>query len=190
LAEAIEPRFSALVWTAAASGLRFGELTGLDRSRIDLKNRTIRVDRALAPIKGDGPTLGPPKSGAAYRTVALPQQACDILAAHMESFVAPSSDAAIFTSVKGRPLINGYFAPYWRRAKRKAGVDDSIRFHDLRHLAGTTAASAGGSLREIMARMGHASSHAALRYLKAAEDRDRELAVAIGDRIDGSRSSQ
>lgn len=188
LAESIEPKFLALVWTAAASGLRFGELTGLDRSRIDLGNRTIRVDRALAAIKGDGPVLGPPKSAAAYRTVALPAQACEILAAHMETYVAASSESLIFTSVKGSPLLNRYFAPYWQLAKISADVDQTVRFHDFRHLAGTTAASAGGSLREIMARMGHASSDAALRYLKAAEDRDRELAVAIGDRISSVRS--
>ena len=70
LAQAIEPRFSALVWVAATSALRFGELTGLDRSRVDLENGTVRVDRALAFQKGAGPTLGPPKSDAAYRVVA------------------------------------------------------------------------------------------------------------------------
>jgi integrase len=45
------------------------------------------------------------------------------------------------------------------------------RFHDLRHLAGTAAATAGASLREVMARMGHSSSAASLRYLKSAKGR-------------------
>ena len=180
LANSIDPRFSALVWTAAISGLRFGELTGLDRSRVDLAKRTLRVDRALGFVKGAGPTFGEPKSNAAYRTVALPEQACQLLEAHMQHYTAPGKGALVFTSVKGSPLLNRYFAPSWERAKRKADIDASVRFHDLRHLAGTTAASTGALLREVMARMGHASSDASLRYLKAAESRDREIAHAMG----------
>jgi integrase len=154
LAEVIEPRFSAFVWTAAVSGLRFGELTGLDRRRINLDTGDIRVDRALGFVKGAGPSIGPPKSDAAHRVVAIPQHTRELLEAHLESFVGPGPNALVFTSVKGGALLNRYFGPYWRRAKATAGIDQAVRFHDLRHLAGTEAASAGASLREIMARMG------------------------------------
>jgi len=183
LADAIEPRFRVLVWTAAISGLRFGELTALDRARVDVDAATLRVDRALGFVKGHGPTFGPPKSDAAHRIVAIPSQLAVMVSVHLETFTGPEMDALVFTSATGSPLLNRYFAPPWRRAKRAAGVDDAVRFHDLRHLAGTTAAAAGASLREVMARMGHASSDAALRYLKAAEDRDREIATSIGDRL-------
>ena len=180
LATAIEPRFAALVWTAAVSGLRFGELTALDRARVDLDAGAIRVDRALAQINGQGPTFGLPKSDAAFRTVAIPEQICDVLRTHIDTYVDPEPTAILFTSVKGSLLVNRYFAPYWHRAKLAAEVESGVRFHDLRHLAGTTAATAGASLREVMARMGHASSDASLRYLKAAETRDRAIAEAIG----------
>lgn len=43
-ADAIEPRFRALVWVGATSGLRYGELTGLTRRHVDLEDRTLRVD--------------------------------------------------------------------------------------------------------------------------------------------------
>ena len=133
--------------------------------------------------KGDGPTLGPPKSDAAYRVVALPATITDLLRAHVAEYTDASPSALVFTSVQGIPLLNRYFAPIWVRAKRAAGVDDSVRFHDLRHFAGNVAASSGASLREIMSRMGHSSSDASLRYLKAGEDRDREVANAIEHRI-------
>ena len=71
----------------------------------------------------------------------------------------------------------------WTRAKQAAGVDESVRFHDLRHLAGTTAAASGASVKESMARMGHASSDASLRYLAASERRDAEVAAAMEARI-------
>ncbi|MDZ4827022.1 MAG: site-specific integrase [Actinomycetota bacterium] len=43
LADAVEPRFRALVLAAAFAGLRFGELAALTRARIDLDERTITV---------------------------------------------------------------------------------------------------------------------------------------------------
>lgn len=185
LAEVIHPRFSALVWTAASSGLRFGELSGLTLNHVDLDAARVRVDQSLTFIAGRGPSLGPPKSDAAYRTVSLPGTTRDILLTHVSTYVDRDPNAFVFTTVTGRPLLNRYFAPYWRRAKADAGVDATVRFHDLRHLAGTTAASAGASLREIMNRMGHASSDAALRYLKASEQRDAEIANAIDNRLAG-----
>ncbi|MGE0877332.1 MAG: tyrosine-type recombinase/integrase [Acidimicrobiia bacterium] len=101
----------------------------------------------------------------------------------IETFTGPETDALVFTSLKGSPLLNRYFAPSWAEAKAAAGVKDDVRFHDLRHFAGTMAATAGASLKEIKARMGQASSDAAIRYLKAAESRDQEIADAIEARL-------
>jgi len=185
ISDAIHPRFGALVWVGATSGLRFGELTGLTRRHVDLDERTLRVEQALTFIRGEGPTLGPPKSAAAHRTVTIPATAAQVLAGHIDTYVAHEGDAFIFTSVKGSPLLNRYFSPYWKRALKTADLDDDTRFHDLRHLAGTSAATAGASLREIMARMGHASSDASLRYLQASERRDSEIADAIELRMSG-----
>lgn len=185
IADAIHPRFRALVWVGATSGLRYGELTGLTRRHIDIDDRSLRVDQALAFVRGEGPALGPPKSSAAHRTVVVPGGIAEMLAAHLDEHVDDDRDALVFTSVKGSPLLNRYFAPYWKRALREAGLDETIRFHDLRHHAGTSAATAGASLREIMARMGHATSDASLRYLKASARRDAEIADAIEQRMNG-----
>lgn len=183
IAAAIDARFAALVWVAAASGLRFGELSGLTRRHVDLDARTLRVEQALAFEKGRGPTLGAPKSTAAYRTVEIPDFAVDALDAHLAAFTDDEPDALVFTSLKAKPLLNRYFSPYWRRACSAAGVRDDLRFHDLRHLAGTSAATAGASVKEIMARLGHSSPEASLRYLKVSERRDGEIADKIQARM-------
>ncbi len=54
IAEAIHPRFSALVWVGATSGLRFGELTGLTRRHVDLEraNAAGRTGAHLRPRPG------------------------------------------------------------------------------------------------------------------------------------------
>jgi integrase len=159
LADAIEPRFSALVWLAASTGLRFGELSGLIPDDLDLHDpsaASVRVHRALAFQRGRGAVIGAPKTDSAYRSVSIPEPVVERLVEHCDQFVGViDADALVFMSVRGRPLANSYFAPFWRRARAAVGLND-VRFHDLRHLAGTEAASAGASLREVMARMGHA----------------------------------
>ncbi len=177
----IEPEFGALVWCAATSGLRFGELTAL--RRCDLDGAQVSVSRSLAFVKGVGPVFGLPKTSSGERVVALDPTTLDILRTHLDTFTPPEPDALIFRSVKGSSLLNRYFQPSWDRAKRRAEVNTEIRFHDLRHLAGTTAASAGASTKEIMARLGHSTPDASLRYLEATAARDIEIAAGMGDRI-------
>jgi integrase len=50
LAGAIHPRFECLVWTAAASGLRFEELAGLSVDHVNLDRSELRVSHPRAPI--------------------------------------------------------------------------------------------------------------------------------------------
>lgn len=64
-------------------------------------------------------------------------------------------------------------------------VQDSLRFHDLRHTGNTLAASTGASTKELMARMGHASPRAALIYQHATANRDTEIAARLSAMIDG-----
>jgi len=56
---------------------------------------------------------------------------------------------------------------------------EGLRFHDLRHTAGTLSAQTGATTKEIMARLGHASARAAMVYQHATEDRDRLIAERL-----------
>jgi integrase len=59
-----------------------------------------------------------------------------------------------------------------------AGRPD-LRFHDLRHTGAVLAAATGASLAELMARLGHGTAAAALRYQHAAQDRDQTIAAQV-----------
>jgi integrase len=69
----------------------------------------------------------------------------------------------------------------WQPATRAAGVE-GLRVHDLRHTAGTLATAAGGSLREVMDRLGHSTTVAAVRYQHVMIDRDAAIASEL-DRL-------
>jgi integrase len=68
----------------------------------------------------------------------------------------------------------------WLPALRRAEVP-VVHFHDLRHTGNTLTAAAGANLRELMARMGHSSTRAALIYLHSSDERQRQIADALGD---------
>src|SRR5664280_1356657 len=51
--------------------------------------------------------------------------------------------------------------------------------HDLRHTRAVLAGQTGATLAELMARLGHSTPGAAMRYQHAAPDRDKAIAEAL-----------
>ncbi len=183
LAAAVEPRHRALVLTAALSGCRWGELVGLRRRHVDLLHGTMTVAEVLVEARA-GLSTGPPKSDAGRRTVALPPPLLPVLEGHIATFGQPGLDGLVFCGPKGAMMRRSNFAIKWAKARRTVGMEE-LHFHDLRHTANTLAAATGASTRELMHRMGHASSAAALRYQHATRDRDQAIAKALGDLVAG-----
>jgi integrase len=179
LAEAIDQRYRALVFLASFGSLRWGELSALRRCDVDLETRTVRVIRQLSEARGGGFTFGAPKSEAGKRVVAIPEVILPILQWHLRCFAQEGDEGLIFTSVRGRPLRHGHFRTrIWRPATRAVGLGD-LHFHDLRHTGNTFAAAAGATLRELMDRMGHSTTRAALVYLHGSDERQQAIADAL-----------
>jgi len=113
--------------------------------------------------------------------VHLPAGLVAELDAHVSAFVRPDPEGLVFSSDRGAPLRQSNFRDrHWYPAVQAAGVE-RMRFHDLRHFAGTLATVSGATIREVQARLGHASPAAAYRYQHVLESRDAEIA----ERLDG-----
>jgi len=180
LADVIGPRYRALVLLAVFGCLRWGELAALQRQDIDITARTVRIRRTLTEVRGGGHIFGPPKSAAGYRTIAYPAFITPDVIKHLEQFTAAGDDALVFTTPAGTPLRNGNFRRrVWAAAVSAARLQE-IHFHDLRHTGNTLTAEAGASLRELMERMGHSSTRAALIYQHSSAERQRALADTLG----------
>jgi integrase len=120
-----------------------------------------------------------PKSRAGRRTVAFPADLVPELRWHLERFARPGNRGLVFVGPKGAPLWRSNFLRAWNAARSKAGTAE-LRFHDLRHLGGTLAAATGATLKELVARLGHSSTRAALIYQHATAHRDQAIATALG----------
>jgi integrase len=186
LAEAIDPRYQALVLLAVFGSMRWGELAALRRHDMDLEAGTVRVVRQVTELSGGQLVPGPPKSEAGKRLIVLPAAVMPVVRQHMAWLVKPDEDALVFTSPEGAPLRRNFRQRVWLPALRAAGLPD-IHFHDLRHTGNTLAASTGAGLRELMDRMGHSTARAAMVYLHATDERQRAIAEALSELAEGSR---
>lgn len=179
LADAIDPRFRALVLLATFGSLRWGELAALRRRCLDLDAGTVRVVASTTELKDGSVTIGPPKSAAGTRTVALPEMVVAELRAHLNTYVGDGGEAFVFLGAKGAMLRRSAFTRPWAKALKSAGLS-GVHFHDLRHTGNTFASRSGATLRELMNRMGHSTTRAALIYLHTESGRDRVIADSMG----------
>jgi integrase len=189
LASAIDERFKALVLLAAWCGLRLGEALALTRADIDIEQGTVRIAKSAAELKSGERIVGPPKTRAGIREVSMPPHVVPALQAHLERFAGPEGGDLVFTGTKGQPLRRASLYTAWLRATEASGLS-GVRFHDLRHTGATLAAAAGASTKELMLRLGHASSDAALRYQHATADRDSAIADALSRLARGDEDPQ
>jgi SAM-dependent methyltransferase len=173
---------------AAAGALRGG---GLRRHRAAHGRADLRAARpaALLALAYVPRNLLPesPKSRAGRRTVSFPTELAPELAWHLERFAEAGAQGLVFVGPKGGTLRRSNFRPIWNAAWDQAGIP-GLHFHDLRHVGGTLAAATGASLKELMARLGHSSTRAAMIYQHATRDRDEAIAKALGGLMHQVRS--
>ncbi|MDQ4099053.1 MAG: site-specific integrase, partial [Chloroflexota bacterium] len=180
LSQAVPDRYRALVLAAGLAGLRQGELFGLRWGDVDLADAAIVVRRKRLRLASGEIIEDGPKSRAGRRKVALPAGLVADIGRHREAYGCNAADDDyVFTSPEGTPIERSNFRQrIWLPATEAAGLP-GLRFHDLRHTAGTLAARTGATTKELMARLGHASPRASLIYQHAAEDRDRRIAEGL-----------
>jgi integrase len=182
LADAIEPRFRALMLLATFCGLRVGELRALRQRNLDLLHRSVAVVEQYQQLADGTLDLGPPKTDAGRRKVAIPEVIIPDLEHHLATSCTPGLNNLVFPGVIGRPFRTATLHAAWQRALATTGIE-GLRFHDLRHTGNTLAAATGASTKELMSRMGHASPRAALIYQHATQDRDAAIAADLSDLI-------
>jgi len=188
LAEAHLDRYRALIYLAVDTGMRWSELVGLRRARLDLRTRKVRVTEQLIRLETGEWLRKEPKTGASVRSITISPFTVSVLADHLERFALPGLDGLVFPNRAGHPLIsssfwNNIFSP----AMAKAGV--CCRFHDLRHTSVALAIAEGAHPKAIQTRMGHSSINVTLdRYGHLFPELDEALAQAFGDRLEAARA--
>jgi integrase len=154
IVRAAEPRIRPFIVVAVETGMRRGEILGLDWRDVDWRNHRVRVAN-----RPDAPT----KSGK-ERWVPMTLRA-------RETFreLGPKPAGSIFGG--SRDTI----WRHWKRAAKGAGME-KLRLHDLRHTCCTRAVEAGVPMFVLQEWMGHSSLETTRKYYSVAENHLRDAA--------------
>lgn len=174
LAKAMPDRYRALVILAAGSGLRAGELFGLQVRHIDFLRRTVKVEQQVQRAY-PGVVVCPPKTKHSYRTVPVPQSVIDALAAHLKAYPAKPDDF-----VFAGPVNADHFADtVWRPSVKAAGLPKGTRLHALRHTYASVLIKHGKGPKTVAARLGDTVAVAMSIYAHLFPDEDQDTREAV-----------
>lgn len=164
---AAEPsQWRTMILLAIATGMRLGELIGLEWRHVDLVNGMISVQQNISLFKDGVPVITTPKTDKSIRKVSLPESAKDMLVEYLEVWKEEKESAGEFwETFEGREFVfqnSGY--PYrpdsarlWFYLFLKRHELPYIRFHDLRHTSATILITHGVQAKVIAERFGHSN---------------------------------
>jgi integrase len=150
---------------------------GLRRQHVDLADGFISVSASAVEV-GGAITLARTKSAAGVRTVGIPPVIMPELSEHLRWAGGWAGWPGVRWAEGATPRRSN-FARSWSAASRRArtkgtAVPDGLHFHDLRHTANGFASNVA-CLKELMARLGHSTTQAALIDQRAQRDRARQF---------------
>ena len=137
---------------AIATGMRQGELLGLQWSDIDLERQTVTVRRALQRVGGTLITVEP-KTEQSRREIDLLPMALPFLA-ELRRRPIQSAQGYVFTGPTGQPLDGTAVTKRLQARLADLGLP-RVTFHALRHTTATLALVAGVDARVVMELLGH-----------------------------------
>jgi integrase len=166
VAYAADPDFAVLLWLAATTGARRGELCALRWSNVDLAAGELVIVRDLI-VRGGQLVEKDTKTHAARR-IALSDDSLALLEEHRSRCaeraqacgvpLAPEAYVFSFDPAGRKPMNPDAVTHRFGRLAKQLGLH--ARLHDLRHYAATQLIAGGVDVRTVSGRIGHAGGGA------------------------------
>lgn len=191
-----------IVAVAAFTGARRNEILALQWDDLDIKDKTLRIERAIEETDKHGLRFKGPKSERGKRTITIDDELVSLLLAEREKhlrIIAGVSDAAqvdlslvklppgalMFpTPGTDQPRSPDAVSKQFIRGAAKLGF--RLRFHDLRGTYETLLLNNGIPIHEVAARCGHDPATMLKAYAKRTKKADTDAAKVIGNLFRGS----
>jgi integrase len=161
---AVQPEHDYAMWLLfATTGMRRGEVCGLQWKDLDFAQERLLVRRSLGMI-GGAVVMGSPKTSRSRRSLSLDPATLDALRRHglrqqadrlQNGLGRVAQEDMIFVAPSGALMQPSAVGQRFQRLRRAHGLPH-IRLHDLRHTYATLALEAGVHPKVVSERLGHA----------------------------------
>lgn len=143
------------------TGLRYGEVMGLQWDDIDFESKTLTVQHNAVSLDHRNYDISTPKSNAGYRVIPLTAKAISILKERKSTFdkikyIEPKYRQCVFVNNKGKISDPTRFNNHLWRVARKMGRPE-FTVHALRHTFATRCIEAGMRPKTLQYIMGHSN---------------------------------
>jgi integrase len=194
-----DPVFGRLLYLAATTGARRGELCALKWKHIDVASSALLIEGAIVEIPGGGWLEKDTKTHASRR-IAIDAETMKVLAeqrayaeelAHLADLSLTDESFAFSLEPDGqRPLLPTFVTRRFELVRANLGLTQ-IRLHDFRHFAATRLISSGVSARTVAGRLGHSNASTTLQvYSHFVEAADQEAAELIGSIVSTKKTKR
>ena len=146
-------KFKTIFMIAYGSGLRIGERTNLHISDIDSKKMRIFVREG---------------KGNKERYTMLSKTSLEMLRTYWKKYRKPVKSDKIFLTELDEPMTVGVIRENFRKYRRKAGLNEKVTMHTLRHCYATNLIENGATLIQVKDLMGHSNIRSTMEYVHVA----------------------
>ncbi len=171
------------------TGVRRGELCGLEWQDVDLENKTLKIRQSVVAVTGFGAVTKEPKTATSKRTLSISNLLVECLAEYKAWYDKMSVDLGdawvhsdrLLVQWNGSPLNPGTVGHWLDKALEQAGLQH-VKVHSLRHTCITLQIAAGVPLVTVANRAGHARTSTTTDiYSHLLKSSDRQAADALDD---------
>lgn len=173
-----DPIWHDFFYTELTTGLRKGEICGLQWRDLDMKTGRLKICRAVIAQRHQPCVVSETKTRAGNRTLVLPPSTLELLKARKKT----SYSQWIFPNPLRPEAPMTPSVPY-RRLKELLKQADlpAIRFHDLRHTFATHALTGGVDAKTLAGILGHTNASFTLdTYTHVTKDMQKQAAEVMG----------
>ena len=185
--EGEELKFRVIILLTIFTGLRRGEVLGLEWQDIDFKNSSVTVRQASQYVSSIGIYTKDPKTETSNRIISIPESITKLLKEYQRKQLKNRlllgdkwiETNRLFVQSNGAPMHPDTITKWFRQFLEDKNLPH-ITFHGLRHTHATLLISQGLDVRTVSNRLGHAQTSTTLNiYAHAFAKMDREASEKL-----------
>ncbi|SMC41341.1 tyrosine-type recombinase/integrase [Papillibacter cinnamivorans] len=191
-------QFKTIIKLLIYTGMRRGELCGLEWDDVKFDSHTIHIGRSSLYLPGSGIYEDTPKNESSNRVIKISSDAIAMLREYEKWQIEQRTKLGdqwvetrrLFTAWNGKPIHPDTVSGYFKKFIKKNNLPD-ISVHSLRHTNATLLIASGIPLSNVKSRLGHAQETTTRNiYNHAIKSMDAAAAEVLEDILSPSRTHE